>query len=318
MSSESPHYERIFSAFSSTFHRFEFLTEHECPTDLISALVQKLPHIEAEKWPKLLAWGGAYVNGNAASSNQKLSCPCRIEYYEPRYDIESPEQTFASFQKEHIIFEDEWLLAVYKPARLPCMPARDQAQVSLRRQLDQYCGAPVHMPSRLDMSTSGLVLVSKHPATHAELQRIFEQRRIVKIYRLAAEGSPDWNEQTVEAAIGKDVRHPVLRAVVGHGGKSAETKFRLLRKLYLHDLRGEQFEAAMVEAAPLTGRTHQIRVHSSYAGFPIVGDKFYGGREADYLHLLSFSLSFKHPKSGAQLVLELPEKYVPDWAKVSS
>ncbi|MBX7138899.1 MAG: RluA family pseudouridine synthase [Oligoflexia bacterium] len=295
--------ERIQAAFTSVYRCFTYWTPQECPPTVIAALTKELPHISELEWPARLQWGGFYLNGADFRSDTALTAPCRLEYYEPRYKIEDADTVFGSFKAEHIVFEDEDLIVVYKQARLPTMPGRDQTRISLKAMLEDHLGSRVHMPSRIDMSTEGLVAVSKTEKMHHRLQSVFEHRQAEKIYLLEVSGSVPWDEQLVDAPIDKDRRHPVLRTVVSSGGRAAQTLFKVR----------ERGGRSLLEARPRTGRTHQIRVHAQHLGLPIVGDKFYGGAEAPELHLLSFRLGFIHPLSRAKMELAVPDKLLPAW-----
>lgn len=297
---------RIHEAFTSTYHSFTFWSSDSCPATLLIALRNHFPDIETNSWEMRLKWGGVFLDGARILHDTALTPPCRIEYYEPRYDPSSPLTTFSAFSPEMVLYEDRDLLAVFKPDRLPTMPGREQVGVSLKSYLEQYVGSAIHIPSRIDTSTSGVVVVSKSPTMHAPLQRLFERRAIEKTYLLEVEGEVPWKERKVEAAIGKDPSHPVLRKTVETGGKAAETNFILIEQRRI---------STLLQARPISGRTHQIRVHAQSIGFPIIGDNFYGGKRAPALHLLAYSLKFRHPFSKEIVNIVVPENLQPEWSK---
>jgi RluA family pseudouridine synthase len=280
------------------------LLELTTPVFLLDALQQKLPHITSESWPERLAWGGAFINGVEAIANRLLPIPCRIEYYEPKFDYTKAHSFFPAFDTDRICFEDEHLLVYVKPGGLPCVPAREQRYNNLRSYLDKYLGRPIHMPSRLDMSTYGLVPVSKHPLTHDALQQIFQRRQIEKRYILKTPHAPNWITCEVSQNITKHPGHPVLRCCSSQDGKQALTGFEVLNS----DSTG-----SLILATPHTGRTHQIRVHAHSLGCSIIGDNFYQGVKHQTLHLACFQLIFNHPLSHERLTIEIPQKLRPLW-----
>lgn len=301
--------QRIESAFTSRCHRFLFHTPETTPASVISALTQNLPHIDPLSWEQRLAWGGTFVNGIEVNQEQSLPVPCKLEYYEPKFRIEDADTVFPAFSTSFIIYEDSHLLAVFKPAKLSTLPGKEQKHYNLRSYLDQYVGAPVHMPSRLDMSTAGLVIVSKRMESHNRLQSLFVRRTIQKTYLLEVSDEVKWSSNENRRSLDKDPRHPVLRRTVESGGKVAHTQFR---RIASHE--SETGPRTLLEAKPVTGRTHQIRVHSADLGLPIVGDDFYGGAPESGLRLLSFSLSFRHPLTSEPLKLRVPSHLLPAWA----
>lgn len=300
--------ERLQSALTTVRHEWCYHDMATCPGSVSAALTQELPHLALSVREAQLRGGAVYVNGLRVESDVPLAPPVKIEFFEPK-GAEAPHQ---SFDEGWVIYEDDDLLGVVKPAGLTAMPARDQKYRNLKSFIEMRTGAPIHMPSRLDTSTSGVVVVSKTPRMHGRLQHIFERRRVEKLYLAEVTGAADFTARTVDNAIDRDPAHQVLRRVVSAGGKRAVTSFRVLE----HRLSTEGSRPTTVLAAyPLTGRTHQIRVHTAHLGVPIVGDNFYGGELAPTLHLLCYRLSFPHPISGAPLRLEVPAPRLPPWAR---
>ncbi len=291
-------------ALSSRYWCWKYYTQAECPARLMEVLISGLKHIETSSWAQRFEFGGVYVNGIAVLEDIELIAPCKIEYYEPKYRIEDANQVFPVFSKELIVYEDPDLLIAYKPTGLPSARVKDQRHYSLQAYLERYLGSSLHMPSRIDTSAQGLVVTSRSLRMHARLQRAFEGRRVNKSYRLLVHQTPDWQEKELVAPIGLDPSHPVLRRVC-RDGKIAVTKFKVLQNIENN---------AVLEAQPVTGRTHQIRVHCASLGFPIVGDKFYGGREASSLHLVSYSFEFMHPFLEKRMRFTAPKRLAPEWA----
>lgn len=304
-------FERIERAFISRYWSFELHEPSSAEPSLLKLLESRLSHIDPSSWERRLSWGGAYVNGIPAPEDRELPCPCRVEYYEPKFDLEKAHEFFPKWDPAWVVYEDGELLVSFKPAGLPCMPAREQQRFNLKVYLESHIGGTIHMPSRLDMSTQGIVIVSKAERMHAPLQRLFEERLIRKSYLFYARGACDWTSRAVEGPIGKHPEHPVLRQVAPSGGRRAVTLLEWVRR----STREDGSHEGVVQARPLTGRTHQIRVHASSVGLPIRGDNFYGGEPAPTLHLLSWRLDLAHPTSSAPLTIRLPETLAPAWAK---
>ncbi len=106
-----------------------------------------------------------------------------------------------------------------------------------------------------------------------------------------------------------------MRKVVETDGKEAITQLKVLGTGEHTLSSGKKVDVTLIKAKPVTGRTHQIRIHAAHVGFPIIGDSFYGGEESDSLHLVSFCLRFKRPITGEPIDFKLPRNFLPDWAK---
>jgi 23S rRNA-/tRNA-specific pseudouridylate synthase len=278
------------------------------PRPLLDLLKERLPHIPADSWPERFEFGGIYVNGLEALSDMVLPLPSKIEYYEPKFDIGSAHAHFSPFKDEYVLFNDDAIAIVYKPPHLSSMPAKEQRHFSLKASLEKHFQRPIHMPSRLDVSAQGLVVVSISPAAHAGLQRAFETRAVHKTYRCASHVRSSWPEQVVDFNIAVSPEHPVLRVASTSEGQTAQT-----RLVYSHSSTSEEIPVHVYTANPITGRTHQIRVHAAASGLSLVGDNFYGGTRASYLHLASCALTLPHPITGATVFLSLPEHLSPAW-----
>ncbi len=207
-----------------------------------------------------------------------------------------------------VLYEDDALVAINKAPGMVVHPAPGRWQGTLVNALLHRWGSlPAHDQSRpgivhrLDRETSGVMVVARTLAALEHLARQFHDRAVAKRYLAVVWGVVREDEFVIDAAIG---RHPVERKKMStraRRGRSAVTRFRTL----------ERFAAAtLIEAAPETGRTHQIRVHLAARGHPIVGDRVYGrgrggctsliGRQA--LH--AASLTLRHPVTGAKLALQ--------------
>jgi RluA family pseudouridine synthase len=199
-----------------------------------------------------------------------------------------------------ILYEDQFLLIVNKPAGLSVLPdGWEKDSEYLVRMLEEKYGK-IFIVHRLDKITSGVMVFARDAETHRVLNTQFENHEAQKTYHAIVEGNPKWEQ--------KVARHP-LRANVGHkhrtvvddkNGKPSETRFRVIKRYP---------ESALVEAKPMTGRTHQIRVHAYALGHPLVEDILYGARDRYGLPhpmLHAQSLSFIHPATKERVKFSAP------------
>lgn len=191
-----------------------------------------------------------------------------------------------------VIYEDEFLLVVDKPSGMLTVPGKDDATSLLeivKNMLPEGENAlEVH---RLDQATSGLVVIAKTKEIQSALRLQFEQRKVHKTYLALLDGIPANNEGVIDLPLRPDLNDRPRQVVDKENGKQAITRYRVLEQ---HGNR------ALVEFTPLTGRTHQLRVHASHPqglNCPIVGDMLYG-TASDRLHLHAHTLRFTHPATG--------------------
>lgn len=165
------------------------------------------------------------------------------------------------------LYQDDSLLVVNKPAGLATVPGGwEKDAPSLVRLLEADHGR-LWIVHRLDKVTSGVVVFARTAEAHRTMSLLFESHAITKTYHAIVCGAPKWDEHTARHPLRINVGHG-HRTVVDHGkGKPAETRFRVLERFAGHSL---------LEAAPATGRTHQIRAHLAALGFPILADTLYG------------------------------------------
>ena len=269
-------------------------------------LAAKSADLSRARLQQLISDGMATVDGATAKPSARLKAGQRVDVVVP-----SPAPSDVAPQRIplDIVHEDRDLLVVDKPAGLAVHPAPGQpdgtlvnAVLAIRPDIEGVGGTIrpgiVH---RLDKDTSGLIVVAKNGRAHAELARQFKDREVTKGYLVLVQGAVHPPEAVIEAPIG---RHPTARkrmAVVTNG-RPAATQYRVVERFRRHTL---------VEAAPETGRTHQIRVHMASVGHPVAGDRTYGrphpGLDRQFLH--ANRLGFKLPTSGEYLELrsDLPE-----------
>lgn len=300
-----PDLDRLESTLSSIHWTFRYYDERVSPWTLLNGLKFSLPDIDPSTWLERLEWGGVYVNGRMKTSDMDLPLPCLLEYFEPKYPFEERMNFYPEFSSTWILFKDDDVVVVYKPAGLPCLPSREQRHIHLKGYVESHLRQRLHMPSRLDTSTAGMLVMSRSSRMNRHIQQAFEHRRVAKYYLFETGFRPEWTERLVEASIAKDHTHPILRKVDVHNGKDAKTLFTNIC---------EADGRFLIRAKPMTGRTHQIRTHAAYIGIPITGDNFYEGLHAEELRLLSYQVEFHHPFNDAPCTVILPEEFWPEWA----
>ena len=225
-----------------------------------------------------------------------------------------------------ILYEDDELLVLDKPAGMPVHPGPGHAGRTLVNALLAYCPdlpgiGGVQRPGivhRLDKDTSGLIVVAKTERAHAGLAAQLKNRQMQKTYLALVEGRVEPPEALIDAPIGRDPNNRRRMMVRASGGREAQTTYRL-RTYYPARpepalsrvegaLEGRRPGYSLVEASPITGRTHQIRVHLASIGHPVVGDPVYGrpSRLVARQFLHAWRLAFRHPVDGRELSFEAP------------
>ena len=178
----------------------------------------------------------------------------------------------------NVVFEDDWLLAVDKPAGMLVHPVGQRfawALIGLVREMRP--GLRIDLSHRLDRETSGVVLLTKHEDANRAMKDAFQARRVQKTYQAIVRGVVPWDTHSINASLGHAAGSEVqLRRGADEAGESALTEVTVLRRLARHTL---------VECRPHTGRTHQIRVHLDHIGHPVIGDKLYGIDESAFLEV---------------------------------
>jgi 23S rRNA pseudouridine1911/1915/1917 synthase len=194
-----------------------------------------------------------------------------------------------SYKKEDLLYEDKDYLAVYKAAGFNSQRTPYQLKGTVEYAVDCYLKSlglrdPARVIHRLDRGTSGVMFFPKHKQAATYISNLLKEGRVEKTYWALVSESPDQAQWKVDAPLGKVSK---FKYGVAINGKPARTVFTVL---------GEGAGVTAIEAKPLTGRTHQIRVHLAHSGFPIIGDETYGGIPAARMMLHCRSMRFKSAK----------------------
>lgn len=200
-----------------------------------------------------------------------------------------------------VLFEDEHLLAVVKPAGIATHPDGPQDNGTLMNRVMAYIqtngGDYAEHIHRLDKGTSGVVLIAKHPIAKSLFDRMIEQNNISRKYVAEVDGYLKRPRGTIKLPIGRDRHHPAKR-LVSMSGQAAVTHFKVIER---------KEDTTLVEAQLETGRTHQIRVHFAHLGHPVTGDTLYNGNvtKDGHYRLTATTLAFIHPFTEEQTTIAL-------------
>lgn len=269
-------------------------------------VAEAVPDLSRAAAQRLIDEGRIRVNGAVVKASYRLEPGDAIA-------VEIPPPVEASLAPEpiplDIVYEDSDILVVNKPAGMVVHPGFGHAGGTLVNAVLAHCpdlagvGGKLRpgIVHRLDKDTSGLIVVAKGDAALRDLQAQFQGREVQKAYLALVEGHVSPATGLIDAPIGRDPRARKKMAVVPRGGREAQTEYRALEFYDAHTL---------VEAHPLTGRTHQIRIHMAFIGHPIVGDPVYGFRkqraQAPRLFLHAARLGFRLPSTGEWREFQAP------------
>jgi 23S rRNA pseudouridine1911/1915/1917 synthase len=266
---------------------------------------QKCPDLSRTKVQKLVRDGNITVNGEATRPGRKLEPGDRIDIAIPPA---APSPLTPESMSLNVIYEDDDLLVIDKLAGLTVHPAPGHHGHTLVNAILSYlpgmpAGADALRPGivhRLDKDTSGVMVIAKNSRALANLTDQFKARTVTKTYLVLVKGHIAPESGLIEAPIGRDPHNRKRMAVVGKG-RQARTQYRIIRYIDNYTL---------LEVRPQTGRTHQIRVHLSAIGYPVVGDTTYDVRSPhlarQFVH--SHRLGFRLPSTGEykEFTSELP------------
>jgi RluA family pseudouridine synthase len=214
----------------------------------------------------------------------------------------------------NILYKDSEILVVNKPAGLSVLPEGWEPDAPyLVKMLEKEHENPstgsghVWVIHRLDKFTSGVLVFALNAEAHRSLNIQFEKHETEKVYRAITVGAPPWKERITKFPLRVNVGHKHRTMVDNKNGVRAETKFKVLNWIQISPELAEG--AALVEARPMTGRTHQIRVHAYALGYPLLGDALYSSPETNLIDrpaLHAHSLTFNHPVSNERVSFTAP------------
>jgi 23S rRNA pseudouridine1911/1915/1917 synthase len=297
---------------SDRIERFIFQKEIKDRLDVY--LTSCLPEFSRARIQGLIKGGFVRVNGEQSTkSGRVIEMGANIEINIP------PAVPIGLIPEDipiEIIFENSDLLVVNKPAGMVVHPSPGHSSGTLVHAVLGH--APdiegiggeerpgiVH---RLDKDTSGLIVIAKNEQTHRWLQEQFKSRKVEKIYLAVVDGTPPTLTGRIDAPIGRNTTHRKLMAVVPlEKGREAVTEYRTIDSFPAH---------TFLEVHPLTGRTHQIRVHLAFLGCPVTGDKVYGKRKPTveinrhFLHAYRLSIKIPGEKTPRKFEAKLPDDLV--------
>ena len=267
---------------------------------VLAYLSQRYDHSSVAEWAERISSGRVLVDSLPVNSECVLHKGLELVWHRPPWIEPEAPATFI------VLYEDEDLLAVAKPAGLPTLPGANFLQSTLLYLVRAYApdAAPLH---RLGRWTSGLVLFARNHHSRLELMKQWSANKVGKRYRALASGLPDRDEMTIATRIG-----PVPHALLGSIHAAAPEGKPSLSRVTVLERRTDSF---LCDVHIATGRPHQIRIHLAAAGHPLKGDPLYGtgGLPATDTralpgdpgyHLHSAELSFLHPNTGRDLVIE--------------
>lgn len=268
-------------------------------------LIKTCKGVPKSRLYRALRGGEVRVNKGRVGAEYRLKVgdvvrvpPLRQSERAPKIDITQASRRLQDLEQD-IIHEDQDLLVLNKPSGIAVHGGSGVLLgiIETLRLLRPH-SRMLELVHRLDRDTSGCLLVCKKPSINKKIQEQFKAKSIRKTYLMIVHGVCDFERRTVDLPLLRDVLSSGERLVkVNRLGKESKTEFRVLKRYK---------DATLLEARPLTGRTHQLRVHAQSLGYPIVGDSKYGDRERDKalkgalkqrLYLHAASLSFKDPRT---------------------
>lgn len=253
--------------------------------------------ISRSKVQKLIKDGNVLVNGQSVNVSYKVKIGDVIEY---SLDLNEETDITPEDIPIDIVYEDDDLLVINKASGMVVHPAPGHYTGTLvnallyRFNLNSGEANRPGIVHRLDKDTSGLMLVAKNEFIHEKLSEMIGKKDVERKYLAIVDGLIKHDTGTIDAPIGRDTNNRQKMAVTDVNGKDSITHFKVL----------ERFDNnTFIECILETGRTHQIRVHMNYIGYPINNDPLYGrGKATEFGQMLhSYSIKFNHPRTGKEL-----------------
>jgi len=270
-------------------------------------LSQKVQELTRSQLQRLIAEDKVKVNGTFRKASYKLKNGDRVEL-----EFETPEESEKIEPEDiplNILYSDNHIVVLNKPAGLVVHPGAGHRRGTLAS------GLLFHYPEvknigheerpgivqRLDKETSGVMVIARSRNAYIELQRQFIKREVKKVYLGLIWGKIPEKEGKITWPLGRHIKHGLRMSVKTRKPREAETHYRVLKEFK---------DFTLLEIRPVTGRTHQIRVHLSAAGHPVVGDDVYGRRKGNRkfprLFLHAYRLAFSHPETGERVEFSTP------------
>ncbi len=299
----------------STLPAEEFVLEKSLPNERFDAFLRtRYPALSRGAIQRLIDEGNIRVDGKRVKPTHAPRAGERVE-------ITWPEAKPAEAQPQEmpleIIYEDDQLLVLNKPPGVVVHPSAGHDDRTLVNALLHHCAGQLSgiggvarpgIVHRLDQDTSGCLVVAKNDETHLALSSQFAERLVEKVYQAIVCGVMAREKGEIRAAIARHPSHRKRMAVTEGEGREAWTSYRVIERME---------RVTWVEALLHTGRTHQIRVHFQFLGFPLLGDATYGNRqnqrvaelagyEAPRQMLHAGQLGFRHPRTGKAMVFKAP------------
>ena len=289
------------------------VVENSLPAERLDIYLRgKFPAVSRGAIQRLIEAGQILVDGRCVKPTHapRAGEQVRVHWPDARPAEAHPEPIALE-----IIYEDEILVVLNKPAGLVVHPASGNETHTLVNALLYHCAGQLSgiggvarpgIVHRLDKDTSGCLVAAKTDEAHLALSAQFADRQVKKIYQAIVCGELERETGEINAAIARHCSHRKCMTVDDENGRDARTSYRVLERLQ---------SATLVEVAIHTGRTHQIRVHFQFLGYPLVGDSVYGNRhnlrlaeltnyQAPRQMLHAFQLSFIHPRTARRMAFE--------------
>lgn len=280
--------------------------EYDCDIRLDKYLVDIL-NITRSKVQKLIDEGNVLVNDKVVKNHYivRTDDEIKIDEVVENYEIKSEDMDL------NIVYEDQDLIVINKPSGIVVHPSVGHYSGTLVNGLMYHCklsnnGVRPGIVHRIDKDTSGLLLVAKNDDAHLSLSEQLKNKTVVRKYIALVNGIINHETGTIDAPIGRDKEDRKKMAVTEINSKNAVTNFKVLERLN---------NASLIECILETGRTHQIRVHMKYIGYPIINDSVYGNKKVinDYGQMLhAKTIGFIHPRTKEYMEFdsELPKEFV--------